>query len=71
MITTKQILKEIGCKYLSLYRGKGYWYFVYDDLSVDATKYDTMSVYVCRLNEMSLDRWIEEGKDFVKEVENK
>lgn len=68
-ITTKQIIKKIGNKYLSLYKGSGYWYFVYDDLSVDASKYDTLSVYVCRLDDMSLDQWVSEGTDFCKYVE--
>lgn len=64
MITSKQILTAIGCPHLTLIRvvGKGYWYFQYDD----GKKYDTQSVYVPRLNMMSLERWVEDGKELVE-----
>ena len=54
--------------YINLYMGSGYWYFVYDDPNGDI--YRTRSVYVRCLNVFTLDQWIEEGKDFVKEIEN-
>lgn len=64
MITTRQILKAIGCPILNLYQGKGYWYFVYDDL--DANVFETHSVYAVRLNQLPLETWVQEGQDFVK-----
>lgn len=65
--TAKQVLSKIKCDKLDLARGDGYWYFVYDD--VPAKFYETHSVYCCYLNQMSLDRWVEEGKDFVAKCE--
>jgi len=35
--STKHVLREIGCPYLSLYRGDGYWYFTYDTLKAAAS----------------------------------
>ena len=64
MITTRQILKAIDCPILNLYKGEGYYYFVYDDLARGV--YDSRSVYAYRLNHLSFDRWVEEGRDFVK-----
>lgn len=64
--SAKQILSKINCDKLALVRGEGYWYFVYD--TFEATKvYETKSVYCCYLNQMSLDHWVEEGKDFVEQ----
>jgi hypothetical protein len=62
------ILKAIGEERLSLLAGKGYWYFVFDD---KAKLYDTHTVFVMRLNQLPLEQWIEEGKDFVKEMKGR
>jgi hypothetical protein len=65
--STKQIIKMIGNENLTLYRGEGYWYFVYDDFSANKV-YETRSVHVMRLSHLDLEKWVEEGKDFVAEV---
>lgn len=64
MITTRKILKAIGCPILNLYKGEGYWYFVYDDL--DRNVFETQSVYAVRLSDMSLETWVQEGREFVQ-----
>lgn len=64
MITTRKILKEIGCPILNLYRGEGYWYFVYDDL--DRNMFETQSVYTVRLSDLPLEIWVREGREFVQ-----
>lgn len=64
MITTRKILKAIGCPILSLYKGEGYWYFVYDDL--DRNMFETQSVYAVRLSDMPLETWVQEGREFVQ-----
>jgi len=70
MLTVKKIIKEIGNPYLSLYRGNGYHYFVYDNGKSDNEMiYGDQSVYVYRLNMCSLDWWVKEGKDFIKQIE--
>ena len=70
MLTRKEILKAIGEPNLSLYRGSGYFYFVYDNgKKGDEMLYDDHSVYVYRLNHLDLGWWVKEGQDFVKEVE--
>lgn len=64
MITTRKILKAIGCPILNLYKGEGYWYFVYDDL--DRNVFETQSVYTVRLSNLPLEEWVREGKEFVQ-----
>lgn len=66
MITRAQIVKKIGNPHLSLYDGDGYFYFVYED---GKGAWGDRSVYVYRLNHLSLDRWVDEGNDFIKEME--
>jgi hypothetical protein len=62
---TSSVLKAIGEPRLKLVAGKGYWYFVFDDTG---KLYDTHTVFVMRLSDLPLERWIEEGKDFVQEM---
>jgi hypothetical protein len=42
-------------------RGEGYCYFIYDEAP---HFYECQSVYVPYVNSMSLDRWVEIGRDF-------
>ena len=65
-MTRNQIIKKIGNPHLKLYTGKGYFYFVYDTGNIK--DYDDHSVYVYRLNHLSLDQWVNEGNGFLKEV---
>ncbi len=69
--SAKQILKAINCPHLDLTRGPdgGYWYFTYDDLLTG--EYETKSIYCCYLNQMTVDQWVEDGKDFVAEMQKK
>ena len=46
---------------IELVKGEGYFYFIGDDVNVWAE-----SVYVYRLNELTLERWIEEAKSVIK-----
>lgn len=64
----KAVNSKLRNPYINLYKGEGYWYFVYDDANGDIYEHHTVCVY--RLNELTLDQWIEEGNDFVKEIEN-
>ena len=64
----RQIINLIGSDKLELVRGSGYWYFVYDDL-LKPNRYDTQSVYTMYLRDLSIDQWVEIGKDFVKHME--
>jgi len=61
----RTILSRIGNKALALYKGEGYWYFTYDKGAV----YETYSVMTMRLNDMSVDRWVEIGAAFAADVE--
>lgn len=49
---------------VELARGKGYQYFIYDD----GVHYDTRSVMVYKLNDLSLSEWITEGEAFAKDM---
>lgn len=64
MITSRQILNVIGAKHLSLYQGKGYWYFVYDD--PDRNVFETHSVYAVRLKQLPFETWVREGEEFAR-----
>ena len=47
-----------------LRRGKGYFYLVYDD----GDYLETHSVYVYRLNQLTLDNWIDEARELMTVV---
>jgi hypothetical protein len=61
-MSVNKIIKKIGCQYLSLVKGDLYWYFIFDD----GVRYETHSVYCMFLNQLPLDQWIDEGKEFIK-----
>ena len=65
-MTRNQIIKKIGNPNLNLYEGEGYFYFVYDDGKW--WRYEDQSVYVRRLNHLTLDQWVEHGQSFIKEI---
>ena len=67
--SVRKILQEVGDDHLQLHPGKGYWYFVYDDTA--AAIYDSRSIMVMRLSDLTFDRWLEEARDFVAHVTTK
>ena len=73
MTYSRDIINKIGCPHLNLRRGSGYFYFEYDTIEAVAVdgQYETRSVCVMYLHDMSLERWVEEGKEFVEYMENK
>ena len=65
MTTLRQVNKALVAKgyKFALVRGDGYFYF-------EPTGKDDKfgpTVYVCYLNQLSLDRWVEELEEFLKE----
>lgn len=66
MITCKAITARLRAEGLplELVKGEGYFYFVFDDGAI----WESHSIYVCFLNQLSVDRWLEAGRDFAKEV---
>lgn len=69
VVTVKAILKALACDKLALHKGDGYYYFVYDDVAADVWEDRSVSTY--RLNHLSFERWVEEGRDFLNEVNQK
>ena len=63
-VTTKAILDKISNPALKLYKGEDYFYFVLDDGVI----FDTHSVYVTRLSDLSFDAWVDEGRGFIELV---
>lgn len=61
-ISTRQILSRIGEPRLDLCKGDGYWHFTFDDPK--ANVFETHSVMVHRLNQLSLEQWENEGSAF-------
>lgn len=55
--TINATLARLGIK-AELVKGEGYFYFIGDDVDCDCD-----SVYVFRVNELTLDRWVEEAND--------
>lgn len=69
-LTTKKILKAIGCAQLQLHRSpKGYFYFVYDDPFNNV--WEEKSVICFRLDQYELESWVAEGQALVAEVRQK
>lgn len=64
MLTCKQINKVIQQKYpnLELVRGDGYFYLlgtIGDTVNHDVANWPEGSIYVCRLNHMTMEQWID------------
>lgn len=61
--TIKNILAEIGCPHLRLYRDKrsSYFYFVYDR----GMQWQSKSVYVANLSDLPLHHWVADGRELV------
>ena len=80
-VTTKQILKKISCKHLSLEKvltdAGNYFLFTYDthphldgEDRPEWAEWVQHSVPVHKLNHMSLDAWVLEGLELVSAIEN-
>ena len=69
MLKRKTILNEINNKNLDLHYDHeyNYFYFTYSDISNDT--FETRSVYVTRLKDLSICEWIDIGKEFADSVE--
>ena len=65
--TAKQVIDKIGNPNLALYKGEGYWYFIYDDKPNSV--YGSHSVCVMYLNSTEIERWIDIGKRFAAHME--
>lgn len=68
--STPAVNKAIGDPRLKLVAGKGYWYFIFDDVEKHNI-FETHSIYTMRLNDMPLERWVEEGKDFLAKMKQR
>lgn len=65
--TVAQVTKAIGCPELELVKGSGYLYFVYNDKENNI--WETESVYIAYLNQLSVEQWSEIGRAFVARME--
>lgn len=64
--TCKSISAKLKAESLpvSMYKGSGYFYFEFDQGKV----FETHSVYVNSINQLTADEWLKEGRDFAKKV---
>lgn len=54
---------------LTIYKGEGYFYIEYDcEFPVSRQIFETHSVYVCSLNQLTVEQWIEEAKTLCNRV---
>ncbi|QIO32291.1 hypothetical protein [Bradyrhizobium sp. 1(2017)] len=62
MFNTETVFHLIGDPCLKLYRakGKGFWYFEFDD----RVRFGTKQVLVKRINDLPLDTWVSKGRTF-------
>lgn len=67
--TIKNILAEIGCPHLRLYRDgrSSYYYFVYDNGPI----WESKSVHVANLSDLPLHHWVADGGELVAACEAK
>jgi hypothetical protein len=49
---------------LELVRGSGYQYFIFDD----ANHFETKSVCVCYLNQLTVEQWVEAARSAMFEI---
>lgn len=68
MTDTRTILAKLKDKRVQLYRGPGYWYFVFDAIEAHSV-YETLSVYTMRLNDMPLEQWVAYGRQCIAQGE--
>lgn len=62
----EMLLEREGIK-LEFTKGEGYFYFTYDQPGC----YDTRSIMVNSLKQLTLDQWLEEGREYHKELKAK
>jgi len=78
-ITISQILKKIDCEHIALEKvltnGGNYFLFTYDthpdfdgEDRPEWADWAQHSVNVHQLNHMSLDKWVEEGRSFARDM---
>lgn len=60
------VVRRVYSPHLELVKGKGYFYFVYDD--VENKVYDTHTVMVYTLNQLPLESWNYEAGEFLKKL---
>jgi len=61
----KAIANHVGNEYCHLYKGDGYFYFVYDNPVTDV--YRDYSVMVYHLNDLTIKSWVGFADDIVNE----
>jgi len=62
-----RVLKEDNLP-VELIKGDGYFYFIYD--LPEQKVFETESVYVSKLNHLTKDEWIRQGRVFALETEH-
>ena len=63
-MSIQAINRQLAPHGVTLARGKGYFYYVYDD----GTRFDTRSVYTQRLSDLPDDVWVSDGIRFAGEM---
>mgnify|MGYP004343029855 CR=1 FL=1 len=58
------ILKAIGENHLTLHQCPGYFVWTYDN----GKMFEQTSTYVDKLSHLTIDQWIEDGKEFMEYV---
>ena len=69
MLKRKTILNEINNKNLDLHYDHEYNYFYFTYSDIDNDTFETRSVYVTRLKDLTFSEWIAKGHDFISDVE--
>ena len=60
----KTVNNHFKNEWLTLYKGKGYFYFIFDN----GTDYECHSVYVNNFRDYTIERWIDIGQTFLNSI---
>ncbi len=69
MLKRKTILNEINNKNLDLHYDHEYNYFYFTYSDIDNDIFETRSVHVTRLKDLTFSEWIGKGQDFISDIE--
>lgn len=63
----RSVNKALAPHNVELVKGEGYFYYTFDD----GKFFETESVYVFTLNQLSFDRWVADGISFAESIQGK
>lgn len=66
-LTLSAINKVLAARHVELVKGRGYFYYTFDD----GDRFDTQDVYVYKLTDQPFETWVRGGEAFADEMETR